>query len=447
MAAEQACFGDGCLGGPGEYCRQIEAARLVSVVAGQLLKIASVAIAQRHQMVVDSRMVELRHVLITQPILSCLMIIGQAAAVAVAASSAPAPATVAAPQPDNGADVARLIADMGLRESAVAIRDAAGWHSPRAIVVRRIRPDIVALLQPVVPGAHITAVATPEEALKAIGDADVLLGFCSESLIAAGKRLRWVQSFAAGVEDCVGAPKVKSGAVLLTNTQRVSGPVMSEYVIGALFSLARGLPQFAINQRDGRWDQSFAEQGNTRSLRGKTLLVVGLGGIGTEVARLANALGMKVIATRNTSREAPAFVSYVGLADELPALAARADAIVNTAPLTPATTGIFNAALFAKLKPTVYFINVGRGASVVTADLDAALRSGRIAGAAVDVTEPEPLPPENPLWHAPNIIITPHVSNIADLGNQLRVVVVLENLRRYAAGDHMLSVVEPGRGY
>jgi phosphoglycerate dehydrogenase-like enzyme len=362
------------------------------------------------------------------------------------------PAAAAVPQPAPApaapaGDIAGLIRELGLRESATPIRESARWQTPRAIVVRRVQPNIAAILQPLVPGAKITVVDSPADAARVIADADVLLGFCSEPLIAAGKKLRWVQSFAAGVEDCVGAPAVKSGAVLLTNTQRTAGPVISEHVIGMLFALARGLPQFAVNQHEARWDDRFAEQGGMRSLRGKTLLVVGLGGLGTEVARLANALGMKVIATRNTSHEAPAFVSYVGLADELPALATQADAIVNTAPLTPSTTGIFNAAFFARLKPAVYFVNVGRGASVVTADLDAALRSGRIAGAALDVTEPEPLPADNPLWHAPNLIITPHVASKSDAGIESRLAMVQENLRRYAAGERMLSVVEPGRGY
>ena len=374
---------------------------------------------------------------------------GPAAADATAALPSLDPKTGAgsAIAPMANADASQMLTAAGLREAPVAQRDTPGWHPPRVIVARGVRPDMVPWLQGLVPGARVTAVASSEEALKIIGDADVLLGFCEQPLIAAGKNLRWVQSFAAGVENCVGAPSIQSGKVLLTNTQRVSGPVISEYVVGILLTLARGLPQFMANQRDARWDQNFAVQGNTRSMRGKTLLVVGLGGIGTEVARLANALGMKVIATRNTSREAPTFVSYVGLSDELPALARQADAIVNTTPLTAATTGMFNATFFNLLKRSAYFVNVGRGASVVTADLDAALRNGIIAGAAIDVTEPEPLPADNPLWHAPNLIITPHVSAVADTGILPGAAVVEENLRRYVRGDRMFSVVQPGRGY
>jgi phosphoglycerate dehydrogenase-like enzyme len=140
-------------------------------------------------------------------------------------------------------------------------------------------------------------------------------------------------------------------------------------------------------------------------------------------------------------------VSYVGLPDELPKLASEADFIVNTAPLTPQTTGIFDAAFFAKMKPSAYFINIARGGSVVTSALVDALNSKKIAGAGLDVTDPEPLPADHPLWKAPNVIITPHVSNDSDLGFDSQIQVVRENLRRYAAGEKMLSVVDVSRGY
>lgn len=372
--------------------------------------------------------------------LAVLLSLVTSSSVASAQLPVPARASMQAPAPSS-------LADAGLQEAPVALRESKSWMPPRNIVARAVRPDMAAWLQGFAPKAKITVVATPAEALPLMAQADVLLGFCTRELLDAGKRLRWVQSFSAGVEDCVSAPAVQDGRVLLTNAQRISGPVMSEYVLGVLVALSRGLPQAMANQRESRWSQSYWESGKARMLRGKTMLIVGLGGIGTDVARLANAFGMKVIATRNSSRDAPPFVSHVGLAAELPALVAQADVIVNTAPLTPATTGLFNAALFALMEPTAYFINVGRGASVVTADLDAALRNGVIAGAALDVTEPEPLPPANPLWQAPNIIITPHVSNVSDAGFGSRLALLEENLRRYVEGGKMLSVVQPGRGY
>jgi phosphoglycerate dehydrogenase-like enzyme len=182
-------------------------------------------------------------------------------------------------------------------------------------------------------------------------------------------------------------------------------------------------------------------------LHGKTLLVVGLGGIGMEVASRAHALGMKVVATRASGRHGPDFVSYVGLPDELFKLARTADVIVNTAPLTAETTGIFDAKFFAVLKSNALFINVARGPSVVTADLIDALKQGRIAGAGLDVMDPEPLPSNHPLWSAPNIIITPHVSSASDLPREARWTIARENLRRFIAGEKMLSVVDLEREY
>ncbi len=166
-----------------------------------------------------------------------------------------------------------------------------------------------------------------------------------------------------------------------------------------------------------------------------------------EVARRAHALGMTVIATRNSSRDKPDFVSYVGLSDELPTLIGRADVVVAALPLVPATTNLFDAKLFGLMKKSAYFINVGRGGSVVTDDLVAALNNGTIAGAGLDVTEPEPLPKEHALWKAKNIIITPHMSARSDLGQSSRGLLLVEMVRRFVAGDKLLSVVDIKKGY
>ncbi len=267
---------------------------------------------------------------------------------------------------------------------------------------------------------------------------------CDPETLSAGKSIQWIQLVTAGVENCVSIPAVKERNILVTNMQRIAGPVIAEHVIAMTLGLARGLDVYIPAQAQGKWIPRLPP-GRATTVDGKTMLVVGLGGIGTEVAKRAHALGMKVTATRNSGRTGPDFVSYVGLADELPKLASEADVVVNTAPLTPQTKGIFNAALFAKMKPTAYFINIARGGSVVTSDLVDALNNKTIAGAGLDVTDPEPLPPGHPLWKAPNLIITPHVSADSDLGGQAPLQVVRENLKRYAAGDKMLSVVDVAR--
>jgi phosphoglycerate dehydrogenase-like enzyme len=156
---------------------------------------------------------------------------------------------------------------------------------------------------------------------------------------------------------------------------------------------------------------------------------------------------MRVIATRGSRREGPDYVDYVGLGEETLDLARQADVVINTAPLTDRTRGMFDAAFFSAMKPTAYFISVGRGQSTVTDDLVAALESGQVAGAGLDVTDPEPLPEGHPLWRMPRVIITPHTAGRSDRSRDRLYLLVQENLRRYVAGEPLISVVDIERGY
>jgi phosphoglycerate dehydrogenase-like enzyme len=233
---------------------------------------------------------------------------------------------------------------------------------------------------------------------------------------------------------------------MLTNMQKMSSPVIGEHATAMVLSLARGLVPLGKAMADGKWVRGSEIIAGMQSYGGKTVLIVGLGGIGTEAARRLAALDMRIIATRRSSREGPEFVDYVGLSHELHELAPQADFIVNALPHTPETKGTFDAAFFDATKRGAHFINVGRGKTVVTADLVAALESGQIAGAALDVTDPEPLPPRHPLWLMNNVIITPHVSSRG--GNRIRHnIVAKENLRRFIAGEALLNVVDPELGY
>jgi phosphoglycerate dehydrogenase-like enzyme len=362
-------------------------------------------------------------------------------------SSVSARETLAAPPADQADATASLIRRLGLEESSAPVRERAGWAPPRKVLVWNRAPQVLPALQSVAPGVELLAAADEAEAVKLAPQADAVIGFCSQDVLSAGKRVQWVQVFWAGVEDCVTVPALRERGVLLTNMQRVAGPVMAEHVVAMMLAFARGL-QFYIPEREaGRWTEDPPPTVKMITLEGKNVLVVGLGGIGTEVARRAHALGMRVTATRASGHEGPEFVSYVGLPGELHRLAGEADFIVNTTPLTAATSGLFDAKFFAAARPGAYFINVGRGGSVVEADLVAALASGRLAGAGLDVTDPEPLPAASPLWKMQNVILTPHVSAQSDLGLDARVALARENLRRYVAGERMLSVVDVAKGY
>jgi phosphoglycerate dehydrogenase-like enzyme len=352
---------------------------------------------------------------------------------------------LAASAPDPRATA--LIRELGLQAAPVASRDLPGWAVPTRVVVASDDAARLDALRAALPGIEIQSALDGEAFAAQIAQAEVAVGLCDARTLAAGRKLRWIQALNVGVERCVAVPGLAASGIVLTNMQRTSAVPIAEHAIALMFALARGLPHHVRNQQAGRWDREAPPTLPTRELGGRTLLVVGLGGIGTEVARRAHGLGMRVIATRNSRREGPDFVAKIGLPDELHALAAEADVVVNAAPLTPATTGIFDRAFFAAMKPDGYFINVARGASVVGDDLLAALRSGALAGAGLDVTDPEPLPAGHALWSLPNVIITPHVAADSDQQGERYWILVAENLRRYSAGEPLLNVVDIARGY
>lgn len=343
-----------------------------------------------------------------------------------------------------------LVERFELREAPTAVRDRAGWTPPRKIAVADVA--IADALRASVPGVEIVGVAGLRNFAgmeQVIADADVLVGLCTPALVARGRQLKWVQLLNAGADSCATIPAVAERDILVTNLQRIQGPHMAEHAIALMLALARSLPVYAVEQHAGEFTRGFRELRAERpvEIEGKTLLVVGLGGIGTEVAKRAHGLGMRVIATRNSRREGPEYVEYVGLADEYVELAKRADVVVNATPLTPETRGMFDAAFFAAIKEGAYFINIGRGESVVTSALTAALASGRVGGAGLDVTDPEPLPPSHALWAMENVIITPHIATSSDFRGDRTVTLVVENVRRYARGDKLLSVVDLAQGY
>lgn len=366
-----------------------------------------------------------------RPILPCLMLFASVAA--LADSDFPVFET------DS------LLQDYGLSLSTTPLREQEGWKKPERILVAEASKKRLAWLQAAVPDVRLQAYETVD--LAAQGDAiDAVMGVCTNPVLQL-TGLRWIQIYTAGAEKCLGMPSFSQSQPLLTNMQRISAPVIAEHAIALVMALSRQLPAFQAQQQQGEWSRSTEAVGRMRVVHGQTILVVGLGGIGTETARRAHALGMRVTAIRNCSREGPEFVSEVGLPENLPRLLGEADVVVNALPLTDATTGLFDKKRFGQMKPGALFVNVGRGGTVVTADLKAALDSGQLGGAGLDVTSPEPLPAKHALWSAPNLIITPHVSWSSQLDREARWQVVRENLKRYAAGERMLSVVDPEKGY
>lgn len=357
-------------------------------------------------------------------------------------------AAPAAGQSDD--EAARLIAEYGLRETPAPLSARPGWRRPTRILVDAGTPDLLDGLRPLAAGTELVPISTIEQLRAAAPTADAVIGrqafICDPDVLAAGARLVWLQALSSGVERCAGRPELADGDPLLTNLRAIAGPVIAEHAVAMMLALTRGLHVSIPRQARGDWSTDYAGTPLV-AVQGRTMLVVGLGGIGGGIAQRAKALGMRVTATRATRQEKPPYVDEVGLPEDLPRLIAAADVVVHAAPLTPATARLYDARMFARMKPTAYFINVARGGAVVEADLLAALESRRLAGAALDVTEREPLQKDHPLWRAPNLVLTPHMSGETDAGTAALLGVIRENLRRFLAGERMLSPVDPGRGY
>ena len=342
-----------------------------------------------------------------------------------------------------------LIRDLAISAGPSPTKDTAGWKPPRKVVVPNLTPGKLAALKLVAPDVELVSVRTPAEAAKAAADADGVIGFCTPEIVNAGKKLRWVQALSAGVENYVNIPELVKSDITLTNTQRAYAPEIADHALAMLLAFTRGLRSSIPHQiTESTWENPRGfNPSQFIELRGKTMLLVGLGGIGTEVARRAHAFGVTVLATDPKVTERPKFVHHLGKPSELKSLLARADAVVNCAPLTAETEKLFSSDMFAAMKPTAYYIAVSRGKLTDTEALVYALKSKQIAGAGLDVTEPEPLPSDHALWKMPNVIITRHIASQSDQREERLWLLYRENLRRFAAGEPLLAVVDKQKGY
>lgn len=291
--------------------------------------------------------------------------------------------------------------------------------------------------------------ATLEEALAAMPEADGFFGKLTPPLLAAASRLRWVQSPTASLEHYM-FPALAEHPCVLTNMRGLFSDVIAEHVFGYMIMLARNLHIYVLQQAERRWESVGGEsvrsgfvQGPAvvssidrahRHLTGSTIGIVGLGGIGSEIASRARAFQMQVLAVDPLNPDAWPL-------ERLPELLAQSDWVVIAAPHTPQTEKLFRADLIRQMKPSAYLVNIGRGAIVDLADLVACLQQGAIAGAALDVYETEPLPADHPLWGMPNVILTPHIAGVSTLIPERHLEVLLDNVRRFVSGQALRNVV------
>ena len=342
-----------------------------------------------------------------------------------------------------------LIRDLAITAGPSPTKDTPGWTAPKKVVIGNHSPGQIAALRAVAPDVELVVARTPAEAAKLAVDADGVIGFCTADIVKTGKKLRWIQVLSAGVENYVTIPELVKSDVVLTNTQKVYAPEIGDHALAMLLAFTRGLRwQIPHQTSESTWGlpRGF-NQSQFIELQGKTILVVGLGGIGTEVARRANAFGVRVIATDPKVTDRPKYVHHLGRPEELKSLLGKADAVINCSPLTAETEKMFNADAFAAMKPNAFYIAVSRGKLTDTDALVYALKNKQIAGAGLDVTDPEPLPPGHDLWKMPNVIITPHVASRSEPRDERMWLMYRENLRRFAAGEPLLGVVDKRKGY
>jgi phosphoglycerate dehydrogenase-like enzyme len=292
-----------------------------------------------------------------------------------------------------------------------------------------------------VDAAQVDAPETAAEALGAIADAEEAFGSLPAEILRAAGRLRWLQAPMAAPPAGYYYPELVAHPVVVTNFRGVYNDHIATHILAFVLAFSRGLHRYIPNQARREW-RSEGLSARVVHLPEATALIVGVGGIGGEAARLCAAFGMRVIGVDARREDKPEGVAELHRPEALDRLLPEADFVILTVPNTPQTTGFMDAARFRRMKRDAYFINIGRGATVKLADLVAALEQGQIAGAGLDVYEIEPLPSDHPLWNAPNVLLTPHMAGSGPYIEDRQFGVLLENARRFAAGEPLINVVD-----
>ena len=300
-------------------------------------------------------------------------------------------------------------------------------------------------LHSAVPAMELLVAAAEAPAIIMAADAEAIYGFESQALFEAAPRLRWIQAGSAGV-DRYPLGYLRRRGIVLTNAAGIYGIQLADHTLALILAFSRQLPFLFRAQQKHVWvARSNFPSGE---LLGQRLLVVGLGGTGMETARRAQAFGLRVTAIRRkVDQQRPDFVESVHPPQALPELIPAADWIAVCVPLTRDTRDLFGDREFALMKSTARIICVTRGGIINTDALVRALKDGKIAGAGLDVTDPEPLPPGHPLWSMGNVILTPHSSGHSPRASERMFSLLLENARRFSEGRDLLNVVDLDLGY
>ena len=291
------------------------------------------------------------------------------------------------------------------------------------------------------PAISVVVAEDESHARRVVADADAAFGTIPPALLATAARLRWLQAPQAAPPAGYYYPELIAHPVVVTNFREIYNDHIGAHILAFVLAFARGLHHYVPLQLRREWKPLPLDTGVIH-LPEATALVVGVGGIGSEAARLLAAFGVRVMAVDARRREAPPGVVKLDGPEALDSLLPHADFVILTVPHTPATEGFMNRARFQQMKRSAFFINIGRGMTTRLGDLVDALRVGEIAGAALDVFEQEPLPADHPLWTLPNVLITPHTAGHGPYLDERRFEILIDNCRRFLGDRPLRNVVD-----
>src|SRR5262249_14812604 len=292
-----------------------------------------------------------------------------------------------------------------------------------------------------IPELSIVVAEDVAQAARAIGQAEAAYGTIPVALLEEARRLRWLQAPQAAPPAGYYYPELVAHPVLVSNFREIYNDHIAAHIMAFVLAFARGLHEDLRHQLRREWHKRPLDTGVVH-LAESTALIVGVGGIGAETARVAASFGMRVIGTDGRRRDLPPGLAELHPPDALDTLLPRADFVILTVPHTPATEGFMNRARFQRMKRTAFFINIGRGMTTRLDDLVAALSAGEIAGAGRDVFEQEPLPADHPLWTMPGVLITPHTAGYGPYLDERRFQILLDNCRRFVANQPLRNLVD-----
>jgi phosphoglycerate dehydrogenase-like enzyme len=317
----------------------------------------------------------------------------------------------------------------------------------RIIIGDRVGEAPLAAWRARFPGVEFVPAPTLVEKVAAARGADAFLGrIPREAFLVAGPRLRWVHSSGAGIETLAAIPELVASDVIVTNTRGAHAPCIADHAIAMLLALTRKLPDLLNDQQQRIWKRPGVTTG-MRTLTGETMVIIGLGSIGRAVAQRAVAFDMRVLGIDVRPGEPPAGVEAVWGLERLDEALGLADAVVLAVPFTPDTRRLLDARRIGLLKRGSIVLAVSRGGIIDEPSLIAALKEGRLAGAGLDVQECEPVPPDDPLWKAPNLILTPHCSGASELTRERVWEITEENVRRFVNAEPLINVCDKHAGF